>query len=116
MRCPALSGLSKPRSPSTGFAPGRACRCDGVAHGMSAQGQRHRARVRPSEDSEDESHQEDVRWVGHAEQLRCEGRLVSGVCEGASDTVHISRLEVSVGASRCRRRVVAPQGVRCEEP
>eukprot|EP00964_Phaeocystis_antarctica_P062892 scaffold37717_cov64-Phaeocystis_antarctica.AAC.2 len=63
----------------------------------------------PGEDSEDESHQEDMTWIGHAEELRCEGRLVSGVCERTSDTVHASRglrrrLEVSVGASHRRRR------------
>eukprot|EP00964_Phaeocystis_antarctica_P116276 scaffold80215_cov62-Phaeocystis_antarctica.AAC.4 len=94
----------------------------------------------PGVDSEDESHQKDVSWIGHAEQLRCEGRLVRGVCEGARDAVHVSRrrrcrrrlelrvrasrrrrrLEVRVEASRRRRRleirVVAPQGVRGQKP
>eukprot|EP00964_Phaeocystis_antarctica_P127585 scaffold91257_cov65-Phaeocystis_antarctica.AAC.1 len=83
----------------------------------------------PGEVSEGESHQEDMSWIGHAEELRSEGRLVSGVCEGPSDTVHVSRrrglrrsLEDSVGASRRRRRrrleiwVVAPQGVSSEKP
>eukprot|EP00964_Phaeocystis_antarctica_P049746 scaffold28816_cov67-Phaeocystis_antarctica.AAC.7 len=76
----------------------------------------------PGEESEDESHQEEVSWIGHAEELRCEGRLVRGVCESASDAVHVShrrgvrcRLEVRVRASRRRRRhelwVVAPQRV-----
>eukprot|EP00964_Phaeocystis_antarctica_P073139 scaffold44847_cov71-Phaeocystis_antarctica.AAC.4 len=79
--------------------------------------------------SEVEGHQEDMRKIGHAEELRCECRLVQGVCEGASDGVHrdVSRrrgvrcLEVRVGASRRRRRrleirVVALQGVGSEKP
>eukprot|EP00964_Phaeocystis_antarctica_P073137 scaffold44847_cov71-Phaeocystis_antarctica.AAC.2 len=74
----------------------------------------------PGEVSEVEGHQEDMWKIGHAEELRCECRLVSGVCEGARDGVHVSRrrgvrrrFEVRVGAS-CRRRrrlevrVVAP--------
>ena len=64
-------------------------------------------------------------WIGHAEELRREGRLLRWVCEGARDAVHVrSRLEVRAGAG-CRRHrrlwrgevwIVAPLGVRSEEP
>ena len=66
-------------------------------------------------------------WIGHAEELRREGRLVRRVCEGARDALHAalhvrSRLEVRAGAG-CRRRhrrleiwTVAPLGVGSEEP
>ena len=61
-------------------------------------------------------------WIGHAEELRREGRLVRRVCEGARDAVHArSRLEFRAGAGcRCRRRrlkiwIVAPLGGGREE-
>ena len=60
-------------------------------------------------------------WIGHAEELRREGRLVRRVCEGARDAVHVrSRLEFRAGAG-CQRRwrlkiwIVAPLGVGSEE-
>ena len=56
-------------------------------------------------------------WIGHAEELRREGRLVRWVCEGARDAVHVrSRLEVRAGARRLEVWIVAPLGVRSEEP
>ena len=81
----------------------------------------------PAVFSEDSSQEEDVSWIGHAEELRREGRLVRRVCEGARDALnaalHVrSRLEVRAGAG-CRRRhrrlevwIVAPLGVGSEEP
>ena len=42
-------------------------------------------------------------WIGHAEEMRREGRLVRRVCEGARDAVHVrSRLERA--SAGCRRR------------
>ena len=62
-------------------------------------------------------------WIGHAEELRREGRLIRRVCEGARDAVHVrSRLEARAGAG-CRRQrrrleiwIVAPLGIGSEEP
>ena len=59
--------------------------------------------------SKHESHQEDMSWIGHAEELRCEGRLVRRVCEGARDAVHVSRRR---GLMSLEIRVVAPRGGR----
>ena len=61
-------------------------------------------------------------WIGYAEELRREGRLIRRVCEGARDAVHVrSRLEARAGAG-CRRQrrrleiwIVAPLGIGSEE-
>ena len=64
-------------------------------------------------------------WIGHAEELRREGRLVRRVCEGARDAVHVlSRLDRAGSGYRHRHWrlwrleiwIVAPLGVGGEEP
>eukprot|EP00964_Phaeocystis_antarctica_P072097 scaffold44051_cov60-Phaeocystis_antarctica.AAC.2 len=66
----------------------------------------------PGNDGRSQSHQENVARKRKAEELRCKGRLVGGVCEGARDRVHFD------GDRRCRlevRIVLAPRGIACEE-
>ena len=63
-------------------------------------------------------------WIGHAEELRREGRLVQWVCEGARDALH-GRSRLDGAGAGCRRHwrlchleiwIVAPLGVGSEEP
>ena len=60
-------------------------------------------------------------WIGHAEELRREDRLVQRVCESARDALHgRSRLDRAGAGCRRHRRleiwIVAPLGVGSEEP
>ena len=76
----------------------------------------------PAVVNEDKRQEDDVSWIGHAEELRREGRLIRRVCEGARDAMHVrSRLEARAGAG-CRRQrrrleiwIVAPLGIGSEE-
>ena len=70
----------------------------------------------PSARGEAESHQEGVARKGAAEELRCESRLVGGVCKGSRDGVHRDAVRQRRAVLRVVLRVVlAPQGVACEE-